>query len=152
MKIRFSFLTGLVLTIASFMLFMIIFVIFSMRQPYDMTTENYYEKDLNYQQQIDKINRTNTLPVQPVMQYYEKGGLIELRFPPFSAMEGFTGSALLFRPSDAMQDRKFNLSASSGELHTLKTGILSTGPWQLQVEWISGELAYYKEFKFVVMH
>jgi hypothetical protein len=61
MKIKFNWGIGITIFISAFILLNIIFIIFASGQKVDLVTEKYYEKELKYQEVIDKKINSNSL-------------------------------------------------------------------------------------------
>lgn len=124
----------------TFAIFIIALVVISFNQKYDLVTEDYYDKELKFQDQIDKQNLVNTNSKQ-VLWKHENNSL-NLTFP---ATENVSGEIKLFRPSDAAMD--FNVSVMPDSLGNqqidLKTA--SKGKYLLQIDWKENDKSYFQE-------
>jgi len=70
---------GIILVFVVFVLGIGILVYRSMTKNIDLVTTNYYEKELKYQEQIDKINNTNSLKEKIKIEY--NGSVILITYP-----------------------------------------------------------------------
>ena len=70
---------GIILVFVVFVLGIGVLVYRSMTKNIDLVTTNYYEKELKYQDQIDKINNTNSLKENIKIEY--NGNVILITYP-----------------------------------------------------------------------
>lgn len=90
-----------------FMLSILSVVFYSTFHKQDLVVENYYEEDLAYQVQIDKIIRTKALKEKPKMSLKKPDLTIE--FPESIVELKPEGKINFFRPSNKGQDKEFDL-------------------------------------------
>ena len=76
---KFSWGTGILIVIIIFMTLTITTVVYLMNQDVDLVTDNYYAKEIKYQQQIDRMNRTNEMDEE--LKINSEDGYIRLIFP-----------------------------------------------------------------------
>ena len=92
---------GILLAIIGFIVIIMTMVVISVRmEGIELVTENYYEAEINYQDQIDKEKSTLTLE-REVLQFDAENQSLFLDLPV-----GATGILHLFRPSDSKLDQK----------------------------------------------
>ena len=136
---------GIAIIYTSFVLLLIAFVIFSRYQQVDLVTEDYYDQEIKYQQQINRINRTQSLS-QPVNWIFDKNKRsLTLIFPADFDPGQVHGNILFFRPSDAKQDKLVALNLSSNGTQIISTENLTPGFWKLKIFWHVDKNDYYKE-------
>lgn len=129
----------------SYILFFIIimsFVFFSFTQDVNLVTENYYEKELEYQNHIDKVNRTNSLPEKLEISYNKD--LIKAEFPNMFIDEEIKGNFVLYRPSNGKEDITIPIELTENK-QFIGTEKLSTGLWRLKVDWNAKGISYFNE-------
>ena len=136
-----------------FVVFMISMVIICMRQEnIHLVTENYYEKEIAYQDQID--NETNTVALKndvPEILYAKENGMVTVQYPAGFSDASITGSILFFRPSDAKQDFTVPLKADPLRQQKVSVADLEKGLWKIKMEWSAVGKKYYLEEKLVVL-
>ena len=64
MKLKLSWGTGIVISFVVFMSSTLAVVIYLMNQDVDLVTRDYYKKELAYQDQIERIERTNKMAIR----------------------------------------------------------------------------------------
>src|SRR6266542_6174400 len=75
-------------------------VAFCMTRQVDLVSKNYYEKEVSYQEQIDK--QKNTLESDVKIEY--DGEKINFLFPEKFKGKNITGDIVLYRPSSTSRD------------------------------------------------
>ncbi|NNE02015.1 MAG: FixH family protein [Arenibacter sp.] len=142
MKINWG--TGIVLSFIGFIAFILFFVIrMSMddRANHDLVTEDYYKKELEYQQEIDAEKEANALPDKIEIEIAENGLLIT--FPKKLNHKDIHGTVSLYRPSNKHLDFDFPISLSNAHLLIPDNSLLD-GRWDIKVLW------KYKEKEYLV--
>ena len=141
---------GITIIYISFVLFLFVFVFYSGSQQVDLVTDNYYEQELKYQQQINRIERAQSLS-QPVEWTHEtKKRSLMIQFPSDIDHGRVQGNIWFFRPSDAKQDKMVVLNLSSDGTQFISTKNMSPGYWKLKIFWHINNNEYYKEDVLVI--
>jgi hypothetical protein len=130
-----------------FCLTVIGFVVYFMNQKVDVVTDNYYEKELKYQDQINKVNRTRALKDSLLLVNTGKELRVTFPNPPDKTAKDFF---LLYRPSDNKKDVRIPVVPDSNRTQILSIERLDKGYWKLQINWTSGGAEYYHESAFIV--
>ena len=126
-----------------FVLLTLGFVFFAMNQRVDLVTDNYYEKELKYQDQIDKLQRTKSLNKKTDIRVLDKSVLIKFALPPDKNIQ--KDYILLYRPSDPSKDVKLPVSADSLGVQVIPAEKLQKGFWKVKLSWTSSGAEYYEE-------
>ena len=132
---------GIAIFFACFVAFMLFLVVKSHQQNIDLVTENYYEQELKYQQQIDKVQNTKDLK-EGVKVSHSKGS-IAIHFPKMA--ESISGNVQIFRPSDARFDMESTLSPDVEGRQQIATTELPAGYYRIKINWKAGAKEYYTE-------
>jgi len=106
---------------------------------------NYYERQVKYQQQIDRIRRTKELPEPLRLNYSSRERLLEIYFPASFQPEKVKGSINLYRPSDAALDYSIVIALNPGGKQFIPTANLLPGLWRIKIDWESDGFDYYYE-------
>jgi len=118
-------------------------VIFFMNQKVDVVTENYYEKELKYQDQIDRIGRTKAL--KDTLKVENTGKELIIKFPNIPDMVKGKDFIHMYRPSDQSLDVKIPVMTDSSNSQIVSTEKLQKGYWKIQISWTSGGKEYFHE-------
>ena len=110
---------------------------------FDLVTDDYYAKELAYQDQIDKMKNVKSLGQDVFIKVLS--GNVELRFP-MELIEGpISGDLLFFRPSDKSLDRTMPLELDSAGNMNIATSDMTPGVYSLQIEWQAKGVEMYSE-------
>lgn len=127
--------TGIVIAFVLFIGFILFFVIKTSTDSnydYDMVADDYYNDELQYQEQIDKLENTKTDKAGLVFTKIPEG--IKIEFPSNLNYNDITGTVSLYRPSNQVLDFEMPLSISKNSLLIPKK-VLIGGRWDIHVEW-----------------
>ncbi len=132
---KFNWGTGIVLAFIGFISFIMYFVIMMItneKYEYDLVTENYYGKELEFQHDIDKQHHAKTLEKNIRWIKTEEG--IQLTFPETMEFNNITGKVFLYRPSNKHLDFESKISLSNHNLLIPDKRLLD-GRWNITVDW-----------------
>ncbi|HLS29661.1 MAG TPA: FixH family protein [Flavobacteriaceae bacterium] len=143
MKINWG--TGLVIGLGLFIAFIMYFVIrISLEHESELVTENYYEKELVFQKQIDGAANVKKAHAELKGKRQEEG--YELTFPENMEPSAIEGTLTLYRPSNKKLDHQEKLSLKSDKLLIPKDYLVS-GRWDIIVAWTYEGKDYYHKQK-----
>jgi hypothetical protein len=140
----------LTLVILVFMGLMAVMVIYSFRQELNMVTDHYYEKDIHYQQQIEKKKNTSLLVEKPTVYYRSADKIISVQFPKNFLYSSISGEIHLFRPSDYKMDKSYTIALDQKGAQFINASKFSKGEWIVKLSWKDQHLAYYDEINIFV--
>lgn len=125
----------------------ILYLVFNMltdeKFDHDLVTEEYYKKELLYQQEIDAETRGKELSENISDQRTEKGWLIE--FPKNLDPAQISGTLRFYRPSSKKLDFKIPLNLKDHQLIIPREQIVD-GRWNIYIDWAyAGETYLYKK-------
>ena len=126
----------------------ILFMVFkSSSEKADLVTDDYYAKELKYQEKIDETNRVQALSAP--IEFNIKDNEVIIRFPKDFAGKRLTGEAVLYCPSDKNKDVKESFSVQD---EPVKIGIptKNKGLHKLHLSWKEGTITYYFEEKIFI--
>ena len=136
---------GIAFLYGSFFLFILSLVVFASFQDFHMVEENYYDKEIAYQQHIDKVSRTRQLSERLSIELDQTSGLIQIQFPTFIDPATISGDILFFRPSNAAMDRKITIDIDSNSLQEISPTGLEKGRWKLMIYWQVDTVEYFDQ-------
>jgi nitrogen fixation protein FixH len=110
---------------------------------YDLVVEEYYDAEIKYQVQIDKIKRANNLPEQLQIKFV--GNAIEFKFPLLFEPQSISGIINYYKPSNDLLDKFQEIKLNKENKMFFKTKELSTGLWKIKVDWAANDVQYYNE-------
>ncbi len=144
MKINWG--TGIVIAFISFIAFIMYFIISmntNTKYKHDLVTEDYYKEELQYQNEIDKLNNAKTLN-ENISYNKTKEGII-IQFPKDFDLTKITGKMFLYRPSNKQLDFETPISLSKTYL-LIPDKRLVDGRWDIKIDWqYNGKNYLYKK-------
>ena len=132
-----------------FAVFILALVFVSISNPPDLVRKDYYEAELLYQQQINRVKRTSALPASVDLRYSAARDAIIVEFP-IEIQGEISGTVTLFRPSDSRMDRTLPIELDERREQWIDTSEKSLGMWRVIVLWSNQGQDYYAE-KIVVL-
>lgn len=138
--------TGIVIGMLSFMSFILYLVITmstSENYSHDLVTDEYYAKEMVYQNEIDAETNTNNLSEKIISKKVDKGWLI--KFPESMKPNDIKGNVFLYRPSNAKLDFESKIVLNSNYLLIPEANLIA-GRWNIILDWAyKGKPYMYKE-------
>ena len=131
---------------ATFVLITIGVTIYLMNQKVDIVTDNYYEKELKYQEQLDKVARTRAL--KESVEITNTGKELIIKFPNLPDKNQSKDLISLYRPSDDSKDVKIPILTDTSRTQVVSVDRLVKGYWKVKINWTSGGSEYYYESVF----
>nr|WP_238395816.1 FixH family protein [Pontibacter pudoricolor] len=120
------------------------FVYKAMNQDVDLVSKDYYEQEIKYQDQIEKVRRTQALG-DVMLNYSADDKTILLQMPATYKDKNLTGTITLFRPSNDKLDEQLPLQLGRDQSQLLDAKDLDSGIWKVRVNFSDGEDTYYTE-------
>jgi hypothetical protein len=117
-------------------------MIMFMHQDMDLVAEDYYAKEVVFQNQIDKEKNAVESGRAPEVHYDQAQGLLTLHFPDLGA-DDREGEVQLYRPSNSDLDQTHALKTDAEGSQTISVKALQQGRWVLKVDWEERGVAYY---------
>mgnify|MGYP001548583729 CR=1 FL=1 len=140
--------TRIAILYIGFVLLMGLMVALCMQQKEDLVSEDYYEKELVFQDRISETKNADALPERITHQITDKN--IELNFPSVFKGKNISGEIIFFRPSDASKDYKTSIQLDANTRQLIPVNNLSKGMYKMQISWKASDTAYYNEETIVM--
>ncbi len=119
---------------------MIGFAFLAVRHHQDLVRPDYYEYEIRYQEQMDRVVRTQALDEQVRIALANNGRTLELQVPA-----GAEGTVQLYRPADARLDRQFPLAVDAAGQQQVELTGLNPGLWKVRMHWRVRGADYYRD-------
>ena len=138
-QIKFNWGTGIFIFLILFLMAAAVFIGFAMRQDVSLVHEDYYERGVDYNEQMQVKARSRTLQDSLKVDYSQEFMNISLHVPATMAID--SGQLLLFRPSSSRLDisQPWNQSIQPAQIPLQD---LFQGRYILKVEWYTDGLRY----------
>ena len=142
--------TGIALLFGSFAVFILILVGFASLQKFHLVEKDYYNKELNYQETIDKSSRASQNPDGVIVDYEQLSKILFLTFPGDEKSGVIDGEITFFRPSDEALDFILPVKPDENNIQTVSTGKMAAGLWKVKIDWSIDTTEFYFEDILVI--
>ena len=141
---------GIIVALAVFIIGTVGLIVMACSQRVDLVSPDYYERELKFQGQIDRVERTHHAASQGSVAYDAAGKCITFSLPADQVSLAVWGSIELYRPSAAGMDHAVSLKPDAKGIQRLDASGLAPGLWRVRVSWTSEKQNYYLEQQVVV--
>lgn len=121
------------------------YIAFAVGQRMDLVRPDYYEEEIRYQVQYDRLSRTRALGAEASLGVQTTARQLEVRIPASHAAALSSGTIQLYRPSNADSDQILKLAPAADGRQVVDIAGLEPGLWRAKVRWASGGLEYHLE-------
>jgi len=139
---------GILSFIILFFILNAVFLVWISRQDNTLVEENYYAKELKYQEVIDKRGNAEGLVEKVIFDQNASG--IWLHFPLIVKTGKLSGNIMLYRPSDASLDMNVPLALDTARNQLIPAKNLSKGKYVIKLGWALDDKAYYQETEILI--
>lgn len=132
---KFNWGTGIVIAFIAFISFIMYFIItmnVNKKYDHDLVIENYYQQELEFQNDLNKQQKGNDLDKNITWSKANVG--IIITFPEAFEPNLITGKVFLYRPSNKQFDFEMPISLSENTLLIPDKRLLD-GRWNIKVDW-----------------
>jgi hypothetical protein len=143
---KFNWGTGAFMLFGSFALFMTGLAIFASMQSNELVTDDYYEKELEFEDVQKKQERTSLLLDKT--EFKIEADHFVINFPKEVKGEIF-GNVVFFKPSSQKDDKSIDFKTTSSN-YELAIGDYSTGMYKIKINWEANGVEYYNEGEIVI--
>jgi hypothetical protein len=123
-------------------------VILCMKQNVDLVSDDYYERELVFQEKINEMNNANALTEKISHVILPEG--IQIQLPTLFKDKKVNGEILFFRPSDKSKDYKTSIQLNNKAQQLIAAKNLSKGMYKMKINWIADSKSYFTEEIIVV--
>lgn len=116
----------------------------STQQKVELVSENYYEQEVQYQDQYNRMQNSN----QPENKLVVNAmlGSAEIQFPSTFINSKVDGKVTFFRPDNKNLDFSVPVELSAG-IQKIQSEKLTKGYWKVQIYWNADGKPFYQESK-----
>jgi len=151
-KVRSFWPLGITLAFILFALGIATLVVIACAHKVDLVRPDYYDEEIKYQAQLDRLNRTARLSDAVQITYDNARCLLTLSLPPHHAGPDTVGRIELYRPSSPNLDRQLKLALDANGMQTVDATALISGLWKVRVHWTVRDEEFFADQKIIVDH
>jgi len=133
---------GIAIAIGAFIIVIMTMVVISVKMDgIELVTEDYYEKEIKYQDRINSQISATLLDREVIVFDASSKELI------FDLPKGTEATLELFRPSDESLDQTLDFTVESEDKMIIRIDKLQKGYWKAQLHWEENGKVFYQEKK-----
>jgi nitrogen fixation protein FixH len=141
---------AIILTFVVFISGTVGLVVMACSQKVELVSANYYEQELKFQGQLERLKRTSQLGAEAAVTYDAAQGRIRISLPPEQACQEVHGQIQFYRPAQADLDRQMQLQLDAKGSQSFDASGLKPGLWKIRVSWTAGKQDYLIDQKLVI--
>ena len=126
------------------------FIAFCSRHPADLVAADYYEQEVRYQSQIDRLQHTQQPAASVMVAYDARAKLISIALPRNYCEHKPSGRIQLYRPSATNLDRQLKLAPDENGVQIIDASSLTPGLWKIRLSWSASGKEFYLDQKIVI--
>jgi hypothetical protein len=132
---------SIVLAFILFAIFIGVLVTVCVREDISLVSTDYYNDELEYQSQIDRVHNADDLVKKPEINLVDDQSLkVEFDFHQFDG-----GKLVLYSPADISEDKTFKLEQTDSPFQVFSVGSLKKGNYKVKMTWTTNGKEYYFE-------
>lgn len=141
---------AIILTFVLFISGTVGLVVMACSQKVELVSPNYYEQELKFQSQIDRLERTSQPGAQARVAYDTPGQRLTVSLPASPEPQTVRGKIQLYRPSESGLDHQVELRLDASGTQVIDGRDLRAGLWKVRVSWTVDQREYFTEKAIVV--
>lgn len=129
-----------------------VFVSFAVANDVELVAKDYYQQEIEYESQMDRIRRTQSLTDQPQIKLTPTDQSILIKLPTEHRAEDISGSVQFYFPADVNGDHSASLELSPSGTQEFELKELPTGRCRVKLHWTFQNEEYYHEETLLLTH
>ena len=128
----------------------VVWVGFCVRQGTDLTAADYYEQEIEYQNQLNRMRHGQDLGDAASIEFDSRDSRICIQLPREHAAQQPQGLIHLYRPSKADLDCAFPLDLDLNGQQRIDVVGLPPGLWEFRIRWQTADKEFYVNRKLTL--
>lgn len=133
---------------STFVVGMLCMVGVAMKQSNEMMDDNYYEKELKFQDKIDASK--NLFAVTEKLSITDSGNILVLQLPVATVASNTVGTIECIRSAEQKRDVKLRLQLDENGRQVLPKALFVNGIYQLRLDWTTNGTAYFHSQELMI--
>lgn len=121
-------------------------------QKVELVNFNYYEQELKFQNQIERVARTSRLETRASVTYDRAKKEILVSIPCGNDSQSVRGKIEFYRPSESSLDYQLDLRLNATGVQGISSENLRAGLWKVRVSWTVERQEYFIDQAIVIPH
>lgn len=133
-----------------FVIFILVIAGIAIMNSFDLVGQDYYRRAETYQQQIDKVTRSESLASNIKINYSSGDRSLVIVFPDTHHPDSIEGKIRLYRPSNSRWDRTYDVELAADWSQSIPVDSLIPGLWRIKIDWNDHKDAFYYETPLII--
>lgn len=133
---------------STFVIGMLCMVGVAMKQSNEMMDDNYYEKELKFQDKIDASK--NLFAVTEKLSITDSGNVVVLQLPAATVASNTVGIIECIRSAEQKRDVKLRLQLDENGRQVLPKTLFVNGIYQLRLDWTTNGTTYFHSQELII--
>lgn len=138
--------TGIAIFYGVFVFFLAFQLIRSMQYDRSLVVDDYYAKDLAYQQHFNRM--VNARDLDQGVRFQQGAGKLEIAFP--ASHDSPVGQVWFYKPDAIELDHVLEIKTNEHRAMLTDISALRKGLWKIKVTWSEGGVDYFDETKITI--
>lgn len=136
---------GIIGTFVVFIASLAIFVSFAVANDVELVAKDYYQQEIEYGAQMERLRRTQALAESPQIELSPNGQTVLVGLPAAHRTSEIKGSVQFYFPADVNGDHSAPLQLSVDGTQEFEINHLPTGRCRVKLRWTFEAEEYYHE-------
>lgn len=141
---------SIVIALGLFAAGMLALIVIASSQKVDLVSADYYEQEIQFQRQLDRLNRTAPFGNDVKVAYDATTRRITILLPAEHVSPDTAGRIHLYRPSTTGMDRELALELDAAGGQSVDAAALLPGLWKVRVQWTARNQEYFADRSVLV--
>lgn len=141
---------GIVLALGLFAAGTVALIVIASSHKVDLVATDYYEQEIQFQSQLERLNRTAPFGDEVKVAYDATTRRITISLPAGHANPDTAGRIHLYRPSMTGKDRELALNLDADGRQSVDAAALLPGLWKVRVHWTAQNQEYFADRSVLV--
>ena len=140
--------TKIAILYIGFVILILSMVTMAMKQKVELVSDDYYAKELAFQDKINEMNNANALPEKITHNIYNNSFI--LIFPTAFKNKQVNGNIEFYRPSDQSKDFNTIILLTENLEQEINLKNFSKGMYKMKISWNADNTKYFTEETIVI--
>ena len=141
---------GIVAYFVCFIVATIIFIAFALRNSMDLVRSDYYEQEIRYENQMDRMRLGEGVSDQVSVDFDGDANSLILKLPVAHIGRIASGTVHFYRPSNAKWDRHMPLILDASGRQSLDVSGMQSGFWKIRLQWMVEGKEFYLDRSLMI--
>jgi len=141
---------SIIIVFALFVIFILAFVYRASQEKLEFVTDNYYEKELKFQDQINTEKNSLALSEDIKVNLLQQEKMIKIKYPDAFDTAKISGDIIFFKPDNSGFDFNVPVKCDGKHCQQINSSKMQHGRWNVKISWMAEGKPYYYEERILI--